>query len=756
MSGRPGQVPNRGWAIGRRVLSWLMPGRPLADRGGSPVGSGRRRAWQPGERIAGAAPFGAAFHLIMRAKLLSILLPLGLVLALVAACPAAADEGSLRAAAATPAGRSGLALAELRRVAGPGLAALAETPDGKRFATALTGSPALLDELMGSGPLPDDPAKTLRILFDLWTADPAGFANPMDRGTAVAVALTYGDSKWPADQARTRYAYFRDSRKAGLLHPQFDDLLPWEKRYLVSAGSNGGWGGWDDASLVWLRDNVKLRAKDYVDACWQAPYRSDNLFGDSIHGSRYYAPFDAMIHAHRVRDVGGVCGSLSHYGATAARANGIPAITMGEPGHCAYAVRVARGNWVPAYSLSWQRGLHTSLWGRTWTQLVLQEKVLGDRPAFGLCMAHLWQARAVAESDPELAEIGYRLALEAQPLNQPAWLEATAFLKDRRKPDAAGWEAVLGGVLKALADYPEAAWDVVAGFQPAAFAVLPEERRPEFLLAYHRAIASRTGPEMWEFGKALEAQAGMVGGDAAARLAFFEKVLAIQAGSKSWFAPTIAWGQGKFATEPATAKEFFAVLARVFASDAAGADQAALRSALRPAVLAAAANRNVEAFQALGKAGAVLRTAQSLKTEPFPGELLTSGGLLAVSSTSGWDSPEDHWGVLEEVGGRFHTENQVRPHAIVRLGRLGDLTGIVIHDPSDGHNATRQLPLKVSVSEDGQAWTQVFRTEQHQPLWRIPLAGKATRVQFIKVERDDDRSEFFHLSAIHAYGRRLQ
>jgi hypothetical protein len=41
-------------------------------------------------------------------------------------------------------------------------------------------------------------------------------------------------------------------------------------------------------------------------------------------------------------------------------------------------------------------------------------------------------------------------------------------------------------------------------------------------------------------------------------------------------------------------------------------------------------------------------------------------------------------------------------------------------------------------------------------MWRIPLEGQATRVQFIKVERDDDRKEFFHLNAIHAYGRRLQ
>lgn len=691
----------------------------------------------------------------------SLIRPFGLfVLAcLVPVARAADDEGSLRAAAATAQGRMVLAAAELRRVAAPVIDELSASAEGKRFISELMASPGLLGDLMGSGPLPDDPGKMLRVLHDLWKQDRAGLTQAEDRGTAAAVALTFGQSKWPSDKAYSRYAWFRDSRRKGLLHPQFDSLRPWEKRYVVSAGGNGSWngeGGWDDASLEWLRDHVKLPAADYVGACWQAPYRLHNLLGDSIHGAMYYAPFGDMVHARRVRDVGGVCGSLSHYGANAARANGIPAITMGEPGHCAYAVRVKRGEWTPAYSLSWQRGLHTSLWGSTWTQLVLQEKALGDQEAHDRSTAHLWQARALASSQPELAETAYRLALEAQPIHQPAWREAVRFLRDVRKPSASAWTAIQSSALDALADFPEAAWDVVSDIQPAALALMPGAEAEAFLLEFHRRIAPRDGPVMWNFSAALKAQADGLGSDVSKRLAFFEKVLAVQASSKSWFAPTIAWGQEAFGKDAANSPAFFAALARVFSSGAAGSNQDGLRAALRPAVLAAAANGNVEAFQALGKAGAVLRNSEALKTEPFPGDLLSSGGLLTVSSTSGWDHPENHWGVMEACGGGFHTERQVRPWAVVRLGKLGDLSGIVIHDPSGGHNATRQLPLKVSISEDGSSWQEVFRTDQHQNPWRIPLEGRATRVQFIRVERDDERSEFFHLNAIHAYGRRLQ
>jgi hypothetical protein len=98
----------------------------------------------------------------------------------------------------------------------------------------------------------------------------------------------------------------------------------------------------------------------------------------------------------------------------------------------------------------------------------------------------------------------------------------------------------------------------------------------------------------------------------------------------------------------------------------------------------------------------------------------------------------------------------VHAGCVVRLGKLGDLSGIVIVNAGGGQNGPRQIPLRVSVSEDGTQWKTVFEATENAPHWRIPLAGKANRVQFVKCERSDDRSEFFHLTAIHAYGKKLQ
>ncbi|HEX7262099.1 MAG TPA: discoidin domain-containing protein, partial [Luteolibacter sp.] len=132
------------------------------------------------------------------------------------------------------------------------------------------------------------------------------------------------------------------------------------------------------------------------------------------------------------------------------------------------------------------------------------------------------------------------------------------------------------------------------------------------------------------------------------------------------------------------------------------------------------------------------------------------GGLIQLSSTCNWDTPEMHWGILETSGGKCHTDKKEdKPWVTARLGKLGDVSGIIIAN-GDNNNASRLTPLTVSISEDGQQWHEIFRTTQAKGPWRIDLQGKAPRVQYVKVMRDDDRKEFFHLSSILVYGRRLQ
>lgn len=666
-----------------------------------------------------------------------------------AALPPLTDEGALNAAASNPAIVHELACQQFQEIMGDD----ANSDIGR----IVQSSRSLMADFLGSGSFLDDPKKALRVLGMLYKEDGNSWTDPKNRTTAVAIALTFGSSKlkWPEDKAIERYKIYRESQRAGKLHPSFDELEAWEKRFVVAYSQNNEYiaGNYDNEALLWQRDNVKLPIEGYIGACWQAPYRRHNVFGDSIHGKNFYMPFE-MNHALRVREVGGVCGSLSHFGANAARANGIPALAMGEPGHCAYAVRLKRGVWKACYSLSWQRGVHTGfLGGTTWTDLVSYEAMMDDLPKYRLSQAYGWLGNSLRESDPVLAKASYNLALMTQPLNFQAWTDLIDWLEKEGKTDATVWSSLHASVLKAFRDYPESGWRICKRIETIAAPAMTRDQRVVLFSSVHSAMAKTDGPIAWNYGDVFKEQIKLLQLDAAGQLNFFAKNLAVLAGSKSWFAPSIAWGHEQFSGQPG----WFNLLSNVLTSEAAANNTEGLKNALRPAILSAENADNVAAFQALGRVGKSMAKSKGTNFPPFDGELLSSGGLLRLSSScKSWDSPESHWGILEQDGGMFHTDtSDTKPWAIARLGKLGDVSGIVIANGNNG-NGNRLVPLTVSISEDGRTWQEVFRTTNPKGPWRIDLQGKAPRVQFVKVMRDDDRQEFFHLSSILVYGRRLQ
>ena len=95
--------------------------------------------------------------------------------------------------------------------------------------------------------------------------------------------------------------------------------------------------------------------------------------------------------------------------------------------------------------------------------------------------------------------------------------------------------------------------------------------------------------------------------------------------------------------------------------------------------------------------------------------------------------------VLDGSGpGYFDIAWQDKPWAQVQLaGEACDVSGVILVAGYDKPNALlHSLPLIISVSADGKEWTQVERIEQPAPLYRIDLHGKATRVRFVRIQRD--------------------
>ncbi|MFO0927019.1 MAG: discoidin domain-containing protein [Gemmataceae bacterium] len=140
------------------------------------------------------------------------------------------------------------------------------------------------------------------------------------------------------------------------------------------------------------------------------------------------------------------------------------------------------------------------------------------------------------------------------------------------------------------------------------------------------------------------------------------------------------------------------------------------------------------------------------KFDPPPGGLLSAEGRVTFSSVSRpHGEPWKHFLVGRDVApGAFHTDHERRPWVQVELPRPRTLTGIVVVN-RDG-NGSRQVPLRIQVSADGTTWQDVYRNDRDQRLWRVDFTDRRPTVRFVRVGRDDDRAEFFHLANVLVYG----
>ena len=257
-----------------------------------------------------------------------------------------------------------------------------------------------------------------------------------------------------------RFKFFAESWREKRLNVLFDDLDYWDTRIVVgvTGRTNNIYFGSED-SLRWGQDNVKLPEAGYASTrdIFQMPYRLWNKIGDSVHTNDYYAPFREWYQRNQLkmaREVGCVCGGVSHYGASAACANGVPAVTMGEPGHCAFAVRVGK-KWRDNNSVSWERSLHWRIWDETdWEFLHLTQEVCGDPektiPSFRIATLARLAASEDEKPGTNVVLSLYEYALKKQPLNFPVWREYLQFAAEKKKDDKNFWKDVHKNIVESF------------------------------------------------------------------------------------------------------------------------------------------------------------------------------------------------------------------------------------------------------------------------------------------------------------------
>lgn len=369
----------------------------------------------------------------------------------------------------------------------------------------------------------------------------------------------------------------------------------------------------------------------------------------------------------------------------------------------------------------------------------------------------------------------YEQAIEAQPLNFAVWLAYIKALEGVPGVPPKTWLDLSRRAAKTFAPYQEAAWALVHRTFDKALPTLKPEERVAFLLECHQELRQEKAErfEGYPYDGVLNWQADRLGGDAALPISYFGRVLQTHAAKPphDWvFGQVLNWGQNRFAANPKTASDFARAMDAYFRAQGAGVSQDMVRNQIAGGIRRACdagdlascrlwsdmAEKMLPALQPGDVHFNPQQAAAFPKFDPFPGDVLSKDGLLRISSVEGADRPLSYRALLSKsaFGGIFHTGAEDNPWAQVQLAGDAELSGIVLVNRYEAC-AERQAPLKVSISTDGKAWTEVAAFDKQQPVFRVDLQAKKPRARYVRVERPAGRRDCLHFRNMLIYGRKL-
>ena len=653
---------------------------------------------------------------------------------------------------------------ELLRVTGPDnmKAIFSKSPQDAAFVKAFLQNPVWMELYLGAGLIPENSPAGIQILSDIWKADGKSpdFRTYQSLATGIASVFSTGPfaGKLKANSANCnpvrRYQIFKKLHQENKLHPGFIKLRPWEIRFVTGIH-------WDDKSYEWLNEHINLPWRRYTDACWAAPYTGSNFFGDTIQGPLFYVPWrDSSGEAENTRTIGGVCGGLSHFGTMAAQAHGIPAYPVGQPGHCAYAVRVKRGQWKGGFGGP-DGGMHNHIFGsEAPTSYLLMEAVFADNEKIDL--AYQWASQARLDEilgNKDKAIQSWQEALKQTPLHPFFRTELQRLLLEKQGMQPIDWYVYAKDALSHYKGNGFAAFNILKDVQNKFLMDIPAADRIAWFRDLHETIAAT--PTSWavKFQPVLDSQSAFLT-TPQEKAAYLETVLSthLKTGDGTNFGQALEWAVKTF-VENGQADTFSSAVAKVAqqagGNDASGAapDPKKLKEAYGKAIYATEVARSIPAFQTLSKAAASFsdaNTSSSTVNTPVPQgwKLVPADGMVRCSTTCQWDSPWDHINLLRPCGGSHHTDKETNPNVIVELKNGVNLAGLIITKRNG--NEDRMKKMEVSTSTDGATWFPLASTDNMPKEW-IVTAPEGTRAKWIKVEAKNAQPEFMHLRHILVY-----
>lgn len=613
----------------------------------------------------------------------------------------------------------------------------------------------------------------------------------MIRDIATATGLEFARDCWEYGKAMDRADYYIRKWKERKLNIIFDSLPFWQLRICCGSKCSDGFGNASaglPASFEWVQDNVRIPAERFSGCCWRCGYKLWNPYGQSVHGSDYRNPYNGLFDSNHHKftyEVGGVCGGLSHFGAYAATAHGVPAFTMGEPGHCAFVLRI-NGEWTPAYSVFWQHSLHWTPWrgNYRYTTLHMMTELLEESDAKDNDVSYTYLALGRIFSDRNRKKEAVKClfhAVNAQPLNLDAWLACAAYLKENYPADKELWRRLHDDVCTLMATrYPEVAADFLQRhvYDNLAKTSISQDEIKKCIHLFWSSLYDE-GPARWEVGVMANRQMRLLVKDAEqpqvtvtvgegdkkeekkvdkldADRACYLFASIYSAVSAKPVLPTriLDWMNELDAMHKNVMSDRIKKLTAYFSHIPTGPQGDAMQNKM---LLAAEEMFNLDAFQSMGRDMADskgLLDGEMPPHQPCNGTVMSQGGLVFAGSYGEGDTPAGHWGVLEGCGGNIETAAEANPWVGVMLARDAFVSGVVIIGPED--KAANRKDMVIQVSETGKdgSW-QTVGSPLGECTGRISTAdfsSSETKCKFIRVLRKGGNTPL-QINAIYVYGR---
>ena len=659
----------------------------------------------------------------------------------------------------------------IRKATVGGVAEVAEMPMGTALLSALSSDLNWLTNVMYSGPT-DNMKEALKYLAAVYARHSEDMEDPTIRRIAATTAQEFAREGWPEDEMLKRYSYYSSSYQQGKLNRIFDTLRYWETRLVTGNREYTGWGS--PESLAWQRDNVRLPVEGYLGASDQLVYRLRNVAGDAVFADGDYAgpymmatsPIRAKVH----REIGGVCGACSHYGAYGALAAGIPAMTMGEPGHCAFTVRVG-DKWQKGYSIYWQHGMHKTFWGlHDWEFLILMQQLYGSEPYQTLAAD---QIRAVAEflaarRLTASAMSCFDASTVAQPLNWPGWLAYAGYLAQKGPQHKSRWKELCERISNTMGEtYHDAAATMQARYiYPHALPLISDTKERNRMFTAFFKLCKDYGVHTWNVAPILDAQLNSFADDKQ-KLAYMKEVLPPLMSKPAYIGAVLAWGLetasrmgGDSENDGGKVQEEFSkMMTHAMKRMGSGAkDKDATWAGLGQAIHTAATNGDTHTFQAIGKMAMNkcknYFPKNKIKIRPFPGKVVSAKGLITTATTldeAGVKRSCLHWGVLQKTGGSIPIKFEGQSGIVVKLEGDSNLTGMVALFTEKIKN---NHDFFFETSDDGRNWNRVSAKAQIEgTLMRFDLKDAQASGRYIRLLRDGDKWDSGSITGFYVYGK---